>query len=75
MNEVNLLRRGGGIIVDNPPPRHLPSAGKLIRLHLRCSLIRATPPGQEGSLKKTPSAQFFLDWLEFIHLLCISKYF
>ncbi|MFM1961747.1 MAG: hypothetical protein RLZZ172_592 [Bacteroidota bacterium] len=32
-----------------PPPRHLPSAGKLIRLRLQRSLIRATPPGQEGN--------------------------
>ncbi len=49
MSEVSLLRRGGGIKFENPPPRHLPAAGKLIRLHLRRSLIRATPPVQEGN--------------------------
>ena len=48
MNEVNRTRWGGGVSIIYPPPRHLPTAGKLIRLHLRCRLIRATPPGQEG---------------------------
>ena len=53
MNEVSLLRRGGRIKFKHPPPRHLPTAGKLIHLHLRCRLIRATPPVQEGSFSRT----------------------
>jgi hypothetical protein len=49
MNEVNLSRWGGGLYFNFLPPRHLPSAGKLIRQRFKRFLIRATPPVQEGN--------------------------